>query len=186
MRLFVAIPLPEDLSEDLGRICAGVPGAKWVSPENLHITLRFIGEVDGATFQDIAAALGGVAGDRFELRLDGVGQFGDRRRVRTLWAGLEPSEPLKQLQGRIETALQGSGLEPERRKFHAHVTLARLKNAPLDRAARYLADHSAYRSRSFSVDGFVLFQSHLGSAGAIYRPEVEYFLRQSEPDVATL
>ena len=174
MRLFVAIPLPEDVRLELARLSGGVPGARWTPVDNLHVTLRFIGEADGGQFADIAAALGAVDGAGFELQLASVGQFGARRRARVLWAGVGPSEALARLQGRIEAALRGTGLAPEPRKYHPHVTLARLKGAPAERVGRYLVDHGGYESRQFTAETFVLFQSFLGQAGAIHQPEVTY------------
>ncbi len=174
MRLFVAIPLPEDVRLELARLSAGVPGARWTPVDNLHLTLRFIGEVDGGRFDDIVVALGAVDGAGFELQLASVGRFGTRRRARVLWAGVHPSEAVVRLQARIETALRGAGLAPEPRKFHPHVTLARLKGAPTERIDRYLADHGPYQSRPFAAESFVLFQSFLGQGGAMHQPEVTF------------
>lgn len=183
MRLFVAIPLPADVRQSLALLCAGVPGARWTSAENLHLTLCFIGEVDGGRYHDVAGALGavattlgadGTAGPTLQLAT--VGQFGDRRRARVLWAGVRPNAALARLQARIEGAVRQAGLAVERRKFHAHVTLARLKGAPSNRVDRYLADHSAYQSRPFPMTEFVLFQSLLSQTGAIHHPEITFSL----------
>ncbi len=174
MRLFVAIVLPAEIKEQLDHLCAGVPGAKWVEPDNRHLTLRFIGEADGALFGDIQRALGEVRAEAFELRLKGVGKFGQRRRARQLWAGVEAGEPLGRLQRRIETALTAIGLAPEQRKFHAHVTLARLKDAPMGRVGAYLVNHGLFASESFAVASFVLCSSLLSHSGAIYRAEATY------------
>ena len=161
MRLFVAIPLPDAVRHDLARLCAGVPGARWTPAENLHLTLRFIGDVDGGRYHDVAAALGAVDGAAFDLQLTAVGRFGDRRRARVLWAGVRPSAALINLQAKIERAVRRAGFAVEPRKFHAHVTLARLLGAPAGRVERYLIDHDAYQSRRFPVADFVLFQSFL-------------------------
>ncbi len=174
MRLFVAIPLPEDVRHDLSQLCAGMPGAHWTPVENLHLTLRFIGEADGGQYHDIAAALGAVDDAAFDLQLAAVGRFGDRRRARVLWAGVRSSEALDHLQAKIERAVRRAGIAVEPRKFHAHVTLARLQGAPAGRVERYLINHGAYQSRPFPVADFVLFQSFLGQAGAIHQPEVTF------------
>ena len=115
VRLFVAIPLPDAVRHDLARLCAGVPGARWTPAENLHLTLRFIGEADGGRYHDIAAALGAVDGAAFDLQLAAVGRFGDRRRARVLWAGVRPSESLINLQAKIERAALPLGIDPPRR-----------------------------------------------------------------------
>jgi 2'-5' RNA ligase len=151
-----------------------VPGARWVEPANLHLTLRFIGEADGALFQDIGEALAEVEAAPFELRVRGVGKFGQRRRVRQLWAGVEAGPLLDQLQRRVEAGLAALGLEPERRKFHAHVTLARLKAAPLERVGAFLATHNLFASEPFAVDSFALFSSLLSRNSAVYRAEASY------------
>lgn len=174
MRLFVAIALPEDVTDALSALCSGVPGARWVPPENMHLTLRFIGEVDGGACDDIAEALAAVRGQPFDLTLTGVGHFESRRQPRALWAGLVRSEPLARLRESVESAVQRAGLAPEGRKFAPHVTLARLKDAPADRVQQFLAAHNLFRSRPFPVTGFTLFSSFLSKSGAIYRPEAEF------------
>lgn len=179
MRLFVAVALPETERQRLALLGGGVPGARWLPAENLHLTLRFIGEADGHAFHDIAAALREIDTAAFDLRLSGVGYFGDKRRVRVLWAGVDGNDALRALQQRVETALVRAGLPPEGRKFHPHVTLARLRDAPLGRVERFLAEQGGYVSQPFRVSEFVLFSSHLGGEGAIYRPEAEFPLREA-------
>lgn len=179
MRLFVAIALPETERQRLTLLGGGVPGARWLPAENLHLTLRFIGETDGHAFHDIAAALQDIDAAAFDLRLAGVGHFGDKRRVRVLWAGVEANDSLRALQQRIEIALVRAGLPPEGRKFHPHVTLARLRDAPIGRVERFLAEQAGYASLPFRADEFVLFSSQLGRERAIYRAEAAFPLRES-------
>ena len=105
MRLFVAVALPAAERQRLALIGGGVPGARWLPAGNLHLTLRFIGEADGHAFQDITAALQEIDAAAFDLRLSGVGYFGDKRRVRVLWAGVDGNDELRALQQRVETAL---------------------------------------------------------------------------------
>jgi RNA 2',3'-cyclic 3'-phosphodiesterase len=175
-RLFVAIALPEDVRDRLGLLAGGVPGARWVDPENLHLTLRFIGEVDGGWAEDITAALGGVVARPFELALAGVGHWGTRERATAIWAGVEKNPGLSHLQSKVESALVRLGLEPEGRKFAPHVTLARLSGSPCGRVAKFIADHNLFRLPPFPVTAFTLFSSFLSRGGAIYTPEVEYAL----------
>jgi len=177
IRLFVAIPLPESLRQRLGLLAAGVPGAKWVRPENLHLTLRFIGDVDGRLYGDIVDSLGHVSVPRFEVQVQGVGQFGEGRRVDVLWAGIKANENLMRLQAKIETALQRLGLEPERRKFHPHVTLARLRGAPESRVAQFLAENGLVSGPPFEVTEYLLFSSYLARSGAIHQVEASYSLK---------
>ncbi|MDP6708847.1 MAG: RNA 2',3'-cyclic phosphodiesterase [Alphaproteobacteria bacterium] len=174
IRLFVAIPLPEAVRSQLMSLCAGVRGARWSPQENMHLTLRFIGEVEEPELADIAGALSMVGGSAFPLVLKGVGQFGDRRRARVLWAGVAASEALLRLQRRTESQLQRAGIAPEGRRYSPHVTLARLNNVGLDRVAPFLVEHGRFETLPFEVDRFVLYSSHLGQAGAIHTPEAEY------------
>lgn len=175
-RLFVALSLPEDVRQRLGLLSGGVPGARWIDPENLHLTLRFIGEVDGVWAEDVTAALGGISAKPFEITLAGVGHWGTRERATAIWAGVEKNPGLSHLQSKIESTLVRLGLEPEGRKYAPHVTLARLNGSPNGRVAKFIADHNLFRMPSFPVTSFTLFSSFLSRGGAIYTPEVEYAL----------
>lgn len=176
-RLFVAIDLPEGVKRDLERLRAGVPGANWLRPAQFHLTLRFIGEVDGALARDVAAALAGVDGEGFAMSLAGLGHFGRGRKIHTLWVGARADGGLLALRERIEARLVALGLEPEHRKYKPHVTLARLKEVGEGRLADYLAGHAAFASERFAVDSFALFSSFLGHEGAIHTIESSYPLR---------
>lgn len=176
IRLFVGFPLPGDIRQQLSRLAAGLPGARWVDSDSYHLTLRFIGEVDLATAEDIDAALLGIDVEPFEVRLSGVGYFGKPKAPRQLWVGVERSEPLLRLQGKIETALQRIGLPAEERKFTPHVTLARLKATPVNRLETYVAANSRFAAGPFTVSEFTLFSSFLSSSGAIHTPEAAYVL----------
>ena len=130
MRLFVGLELPWELRQRMAMLAgAGIPGARWVPPENYHVTLRFIGETPRYLAEEIDHALAALKAPSFALTLAGIGTFAKGGRSQSLWLGVERSEPLERLQSKIETALQRCGLEPERRRFQPHVTLARLDNA---------------------------------------------------------
>ncbi|WP_455372054.1 RNA 2',3'-cyclic phosphodiesterase [Limibacillus halophilus] len=178
MRLFVAVPVPEHIADDLADLCSGIPGARWVPPENFHITLRFLGEIDGAQADDVHESLSRIAAPGFELSLASMGAFGDQKKTRALWAGVDPSQSLSHLRDKVESAAVRAGLPPEPRRFKPHVTLARFRNgnglAP--EIHQFITRNALYRSEPFVVDHFTLFQSFLGGEGAIYRPEVEYEL----------
>lgn len=178
-RVFVALELPETIRDRLALLGGGVPGARWVDRENLHLTLRFIGEVDNGCLHDIDEALATIAAPAFEVALDGVGQFGTGARSRILWAGVERNQALGHLHAKIESALVRCGLPPEERRYSPHVTLARLKEAPRDRVGRFIADRGLFRAGPFPVDGFTLFQSLLGRSGATYVPLARYPLSPS-------
>ena len=176
MRLFVAIDLPEPVREELTRISSGLPGARWTRPEQLHLTLRFIGEVDGGLFADIREELAGISAEPFSLQLDGLGVFPPRGRPRVIWAGLRRSKALLRLRNQIESALARVGIARETRKFSPHITLARLKTTPSARVGRFLEHHGLLASQPFPVDRFFLYSSQLGRNGAIHCIEAEYLL----------
>ena len=173
-RLFVAIDPSAPVRDALARLSHGVPGAKWLAPEQFHLTLRFIGEVDGGMLDEIAEALGDVEAPAFTLALDGVGHFPPRGAPRVLWAGVDDGAALGRLHDRIEARLRQLGVAPDRRGFAPHVTLARLKQAPLARVRDYLALNGGFVTEDFPVSEFQLYSSHLGAAGAVHRVEASY------------
>ena len=176
-RLFVAVDLPESMKKNLESMSFGIPGAKWVAPEQMHLTVRFIGDVDGALFHDIQKTLTDVVFSSFSLQLRGVGHFPPRGAPRVIWVGLETSEPLQALRKKIDTALVKIGVEPERRKFSPHITLARLKNTPIQKIANFLAGNGLFRQEPFQVENFKLYSSTLTRKGAIHTVERIYSLR---------
>lgn len=177
MRLFVGLDLPADLRARLAGLGGGVPGARWVPAENYHITLRFVGEVAGWQAEEIDHALATLRGRRFAITLQGMGTFAKGGRDTQLWAGVARSDPLERLQGKVEQALQRAGLEPERRKFVPHVTLARLDNAAPAKVASFVQTHNLFRAEDVPVEHFILFSSRLGKEGSAYTSEVEYPLQ---------
>ncbi len=175
IRLFVALPLPIALSDHLAALSQGLPGARWVEPDRMHLTLRFIGEVNGAVADDIADALDSIHMPEFDLELRGLGTFSERRGATVLWAGVRPNEALTRLRGKVENALGRVGLPPERRKFHPHVTLARVFAGDEAGLLRFLHNRGDWLGEPFRVSEFVLFSSFLGhGSGAIYTEEAIY------------
>jgi 2'-5' RNA ligase len=181
-RLFVSVELPDAVKQQLVAMCAGVPGARWVEPDQLHLTLRFIGEVDGAVFDDVLNALALVEADAFSMSLKGVGHFPPRGDPRVLWAGIEKSEELMALHNKVESVLVRADLPPERRKFHPHVTLARLNHTPVSKVGAFLAHHALFRTPPFPVTSFHLFSSNLTAKHAVHREEASYPLRERLAD----
>ncbi|SMF62934.1 2'-5' RNA ligase [Azospirillum oryzae] len=174
LRLFVAVDLTEEIRQRLVGLAGGVPGARWIEQEAMHLTLRFIGEVPEDQAMDIDAALAEVRAPAFQLTFDGVGMFGSGRKARVLWAGVERNEALAHLQAKVESALVRCGLPAEERKFSPHITLARLKDAPADRIGRFLSDRGLFRAGPMPVDHVTLYRSHLGNGGAVYEALREY------------
>ena len=177
-RLFVAIAPPDAVRARLQGLCAGLPGARWVAPEQMHLTLRFIGAADGAAQRDIADALGEVDVACFSVQLEGVGHFPPRGRAKVLWAGVAPNPALIALRDQVEATLVRHGFAPEGRNYAPHVTLARFRTgarAPL--VAAYLAHHGLFQAAPFEVAAFHLVSSHLTPSGAHYAIEASYPLR---------
>ncbi len=174
MRLFVALGLPEAVSAQLIGLIGGIPGARWVPPENYHLTLRFIGEVEPWRAEEVDEALAGIRARPFDLVLNGLGLFEKAGRINALWVGIERSEALLRLQAKVETALQRVGLDPERRRFAPHVTLARTDRAPPDKLISFVQTHNLFRAPVMRVEEFCLFSSKLGKEQAVYVPEVAY------------
>ncbi len=172
-RLFTGLELPPDIVTALTELRGGLPGARWLGPENYHITLRFIGDIDNPTADDIAEKLAEVARPSFTLRLVGVGAFGGRK-PHAVYAGLEASPELMALQAEHERLIQRAGLPAEGRKFTPHITLARLKGVPSSVVARYLETRGGFTTRPFEVDRFVLFSSRAGQGGGPYLVEEDY------------
>jgi RNA 2',3'-cyclic 3'-phosphodiesterase len=175
MRLFVALSIPDAVAQGMFLIQAGIPGARWQTREQLHLTLRFIGEVDGRAANDIDDALCAISAPRFSLSLKGVGEFGGKS-PHAVWAGVSDAAAVGHLNRKIENALQRIGMKAEERKFTPHVTLARLRATPQGRVMDWLADHALYASQPFEVASFTLYSSTLTPNGSVYVPECVYNL----------
>jgi len=174
MRLFVALPLPVDVRAQLTAMQSGLPGGRWIDPQNMHLTLRFIGEMPEPDARDLSLALSEIHVPTFELRLSGIGHFDRRGSVHSVWARVEKSDALLHLQAKIESVVVRSGGQVEKRKFTPHVTLARLKDTPLERIGPWLECSGALNVPAFPVSEFALFQSQLGHGAARYTELAAY------------
>lgn len=170
IRLFVALELPQTHRQRLLSLCHGVREANWVMEENLHLTLRFIGDVEEPKGGEIINALESVDTDSFPLTLDGVGHFKTGRRVRSLWAGVASNDALITLQERVDTVLRRAGLPPDGRRFTPHVTLARLKSGTPERIGPWIESNTAFWAEPFEVSDITLFESYRTHTGPIYTP----------------
>ena len=175
-RLFVAIRPPENIRDLLIDAMDDSPDFRWQDDGQLHLTLRFIGEVDRPVADDIASALGCIQSEAFELRVAGMGRF-EQRSSGALWAGVEPKTAVAALAAKVERVCQQIGLEPERRAFFPHITLARWKGRRSREVADFLERHRALRSDPFQVTQFTLFESRLSRHGAHYEAAATYTLR---------
>lgn len=181
MRLFVALSIPDDVAHALMLLQGGVPGARWQRREQLHLTLRFIGEVDGRDARALDDALAGIDAPAFELQLHGVGQFGNRQ-PHSLWVAARKNDLLDHLQRKVDNAIRRVGQPQDAHKFMPHVTLARLKNPEMDKLRQWLTGNALFASNEFPVTSFCLYSSKLTSDGSIYRIEQEYPLRGFDGD----
>jgi 2'-5' RNA ligase len=172
-RLFTGVEIPSDIGKALATLRGGLPGARWIDPENYHLTLRFIGDVDDAIAREVAFMLGRIKRDAFELHMEGLTSFGGRK-PRAVVANVFPARPLIDAQAEQERLMQRIGLEPEGRKFMPHVTLARLRESSSHDVAEYLAARGYFRTSPFRVSRFVLFSSRASVGGGPYVVEASY------------
>ncbi len=170
MRLFVGLELPSDIRDDLGAMCAGLKEVRWVEPHNMHITLAFIGEVEEGAAEELHHSLRHLSFEPFTLSLAEVDCFESRGKPKIVWAGVKGEiDALTHLHQKILGAVEMAGLEPERRKYKPHVTLARLRHdSPRERVFSYMESHNGLKTESFQVGSFCLYRSHLTRNGADY------------------
>lgn len=174
IRLFVGIALPANVRSLLSNLGATIPGARPVPAEQIHLTLRFIGEVEAGRFLDIRERLEELESKALTTGVRGVGHFPPRGKPRVVWAGLDSAGDIIILRNRINYLLKQGGIEPERRKFHPHVTLARLKDSSPERVAAFLQTNALLQSPPFIVDQVNLYSSRLHPDGAVHRVEAAY------------
>ncbi|GEC14910.1 RNA 2',3'-cyclic phosphodiesterase [Nitrobacter winogradskyi] len=174
-RLFTGLEIPPEICRTLSGLRGGLPGARWIDPENYHLTLRFIGDIDGVAANEVASVLLRVNRKPFEVTLRGLSSFGGRK-PRAVVASVEPSGPLVELQAELERLMQRCGLGAEGRKFTPHVTLARLRDASNQDVANYLSVRGYFPTTVFTAERFVLFSSRASVGGGPYVVEDSYAL----------
>lgn len=179
LRLFVAIPIPEDIAERLLTLEADVPGASWRLAEHYHLTLRFLGEIDEAQARDVDDELGRIVAAPFELALAGAGSFGGKE-PSALWAGVDAPPDLARLAASCESAVRRAGLAPEPRKYKPHVTLAYCHGTTDVEVARFLERTGDFRTETFWVDHFCTYSSRATRSGSVYVEEAVYPLTGSQ------
>lgn len=178
MRLFIALPVPEEITDALVTLQNGVPDARWVPAENFHVTLCFAGEVQSGPMRDLEEELGDVAGPPFPVAVAGVDQFSSGKQPRALVALVAKNDRLDWLQQKVSTVARNCGIEIERRKFRPHVTLARFPTGAETghHIAQFMASHSTFQSDPWVADHFALYSSRQNRSGSIYREEAAYDL----------
>lgn len=177
-RLFTALEIPREAAMSLSLLRGGIPGARWIDVENYHITLRFIGDVDGRTADELVHRLDRIDRPEFTLSLSGIGAFGSKK-PHSLWAGVSPAPEMFALQAEIERICQRIGLPSDQRKFTPHVTLARLKTSRLDDVAHYLSGRGDFHTMPFKTCRFVLMSSKESVGGGPYLTEEIFPLHEA-------
>ena len=173
-RLFTGLEIPADVTLALSQYRGGLPGARWVEPDNYHVTLRFIGDIDDAMARDVFAVLGeGRRRAPVAVTLDRLAAFGGGR-PRALFARAEPAPDLLELQAEHERLVRRVGLPPETRKFTPHVTLARMRDASPADVAHYIATHGRFRKLTFTASRYVLYSARESTGGGPYVVEAAY------------
>jgi 2'-5' RNA ligase len=172
-RLFTGLEIPPEVALDLQIMQGGIPGARWMDPDNYHLTIRFIGDIDAGLAREVARALDQVTFKPFKVKLKGVGVFGGNK-PHSLYAGVEEYGELRRLRDVQERICQLLGLPAEPRRFQPHVTLARLKEPDLRALQRWVEVHSLYSTAAFDVHEFVLFSSRPLKGGGPYAVEESY------------
>jgi RNA 2',3'-cyclic 3'-phosphodiesterase len=172
-RLFTGLELPDAVVGQLALQRGGIVGARWLEPEDYHVTLRFVGDVDGDVARDIAETLGDVRRPKAQVGFDGLSRFGGAK-PRAIVAKVKPEPALMDLQAEQERRLRRIGVEPETRKYTPHVTLARLRGVGQAQVASYLAERGALLAESFDAKRFVLYSARAGSGGGPYVVEAAY------------
>jgi len=174
LRLFAAVSLPTETPQALARRQTGIEGARWSPLENLHVTLRFFGEVREDVAADLDAELGQVDVRPFEITLQGAGSFGDGEDLNAVWAGVAESAELRRLAGACETAARRAGLKADKRNYRPHVTLAYLRRADPAEVGAWIQANNLLKSPPIPVEDFKLYASTLGREGSSYRVLAEY------------
>ena len=174
IRLFAALPIPDDIGHALARRQTGVEGARWRPLEALHVTLRFFGDIREDIARDLDAELVSVRGQAFDLELSGVGAFGEGPDLHVLWAGVAENEALRRLAKTCESAARRVGLKPETRHYRPHLTLAYLRHPDPAQVAGWIQANNLLKSPPIRAESFGLYSSFLGSEQAHYRLEAQY------------
>ncbi len=167
-RLFLAIDLPDRIKSRINSICTGLDGVKWENEDQIHLTLRFIGDTDARMVDDIIVSLLEFRGKSFPLELNGLGHFSSKGNPKVIWAGVVESRELLHLYKKVNTNLIQCGVDQEHRKFAPHITLCRVKKCSSSRIADYLSYYGLFRTEPFVVSQFHLYSSKLTQKGAIH------------------
>lgn len=176
MRLYVAIEFPDHILDNLMLLTENLHGFKWVRRNQLHLTLRFLGDVDQHLGRLLIEKLAEIRHSSFQVALSGLGVFPDIHHPRILWVGINANDTLFDLQGKIEQAIIDCGVEPETREFHPHITLSRIKYSRRERLESYMKKHRNFSLETITITSFHLVESKLHQSGSVYQNLKTYSL----------
>ncbi|ASY64672.1 2'-5' RNA ligase [Sinorhizobium sojae CCBAU 05684] len=183
-RLFTALEIPRNAALSLSLLRGGLPGARWIDVENYHITLRFIGDVDWRTANEVVDSLDRIERPEFQLQLTGTGAFGSKK-PHSVWAGVSNTPEMFALQAEIERICQRLSLAPDPRKFTPHVSLARLRSSRVEDVVEYLSGRGNFVTAPFPVPRFVLMSSRDSVGGGPYVTEEVFPLQEARSSFAS-
>ena len=172
-RLFVSIELPASITQRLAELDTHLRGVRWLAPEQIHLTLSFLGNVSAETQQALAENLQAISWKAFFLPLVGLGAFPGKGRPNVIWIGVGTGHPhLFQLHKRVQEAALAAGLEPDLRSFHPHITIARCRDVSAETIRPFLKAHTGFDAGMIRVESFCLNSSELTPGGSVYTPEL--------------
>ncbi len=165
MRLFIAIPLSQQVKKRL-LDCQTIDGIKWQRPDQIHLTLKFLGDTDENLIGDLKEGLGKIDLPEFSLAINGFGYFPKGKQPRILWAGISSNSMLEKLHQEVEEICIKLGFESEQRKFKPHITVGRIKKATKRAVVKFVNQHNKFHISDVSIKEFVLYESKLNPKGA--------------------
>ena len=178
MRLFIAVPLPDAVTDQFADLQQPIDGLRWQDPDQLHLTLKFLGETEPERVPEIHQNLSQVEAPAFSMTIKGFGYFPKGKQPRVLWSGINKNKSLEKLQQFIEQTCTSMGFDAETRSFKPHVTIARIDGTPKQEVMSFINQHKKFRISDVPVDEFVLYESKLSSEGAIHIRKKSFKLTQ--------
>ena len=173
-RLFVAIDLPASVTQQLIELNPHLPGMRWLRPDQLHLTLSFLGNVGVLAEETLREKLAAIRFTGFFMPVIGVGAFPAKGKPNVIWAGVGSGHPqLYHVYKRVQEAALGAGLEPDLRSWHPHITFARCRDVSAETARAFLKQHADFDAGMVRIESFSLYSSILGPLGSAYTRELE-------------
>ena len=180
MRLFLAVPLPKGVRQKLLDLQQSIDGMRWQSQEQMHLTLKFVGEVDATGASELRKELDKISHPGFSMTIAGLGYFPEGKRPNVVWVGINENANLRELHKKVEHCCDKNGIAPENRPYKPHVTIGRTKNTPKQAVTSYINQHEPFVLPDIQVSEFALYESKLHPDGARHHRFQTYFLKSDE------